>query len=61
MDIEPKKTKLTMVSIWFRGTQRTVFINLPLCECGSPVVQDINDLSKRLGFNMPLGSTYTLG
>lgn len=54
--------KLTMVSVWFRGLSRTIFVHLPLVN-DKPVMSmlAINAQLNKLGVPVPNGATFSIG
>ncbi len=57
-----EQTKMTMVSIAFRGRRLTVFMKLPLNQKGNPVLsrKDFDILARSVGAN-ERGMTITFG
>lgn len=50
--------KLMMVSVWYRGTQKTIFAHVPVSEDGK-YRYDYNSLAESVGART--GDTYTSG
>jgi hypothetical protein len=50
--------KLVMVSVWYRGKQKTIFAHVPVGDDGK-VRYDYNSLAESLGART--GDTYTTG
>lgn len=58
MSNKPDKYKMVMVSVWFRGVQKTIFAHVPVDEDGK-VRYDHSSLAASLGAKY--GDTYTVG
>lgn len=50
-------TKLVMVSVWFRGRQKTIFVRLPVIN--GKIYYDATILARELGARG--GETFTIG
>ena len=53
-------TKLTLVSVWFRGRRFSCFVNLPV-DFDGKIRIDPNQIIRLSGFPIENGQTYSLG